>query len=844
MPFIHPRFVEDAARDARYGLRQLRRSPVFTVVAVLSLVLGIGANAAIFHLVDAIQLRQLAVARPHELVEVRPDGPQAFGSYDGVNAKATGPLWERIKVNREAFAALFAWGDAEFLIGRGAAARAVRGLWVSGDYFGTLGVAPVRGRLFGPDDDRPGCEATAVISHAFWLESLGGDESRIGSAITVFDRSVTVVGVAPASFTGLEVGETFDLAMPICATALWDGRLRQPDRWWLTIMGRLKTGWTTAQANAHMRASSPALVDATVPPGYDASLVDGYRRLRFGVVPAAHGVSRLRDAHASSLTLLLGLTSLVLLMTCGNLATLMLARGSAREREIAVRAAIGASRSRLVSQLLIESLLVAAAGAALSVPAAVVAARALVALLGTSARPVALSPAIDWRLAAFVVSAAALTAVISGLLPALRVALASPNTVMRQGGRGATIDPSRVRLQRSLVAAQIAVSLVLLFSALLFVQTFRNLAAVPTGFDPSGTLVITFMDRTSEALPADRKTAFQDQLAREIGSLPDVAAAVSSTHVPLSGATWSHFFRVPGTAGQRKASRFAYVGPGYFETLRIPLRAGRAIEDSDNARSRRVMVVNESFVRSHLGRVPPIGATIRTLEESGFPEATYEIVGVVGDTKYADLRDENCWCENAAESAAPIAYVPIAQNPSPYAWAPVIVRSRTSSAPDADIIARQVERLSPAMTMQAIDLTTAVREKLVVERMVAWLAGSFALLALSLVVVGLYGVVAYIAAGRKREIGIRLALGSTRGQIVALVLRANLGTMAVGIAIGVPLALAAMRAGGGLLYGLSPADSRMAAGAACLVGAVGTVSALIPAWRAVRVSLADAVRGE
>ena len=626
------RLVDHALRDVRYGLRLLKRSPIFAVVAILSLALGIGANAAIFHLVDTIQLRSLAIANPQELAEVRPDGPQAFGMYDGVNAKATGPLWELIRANQSAFSTLFAWGDTEFVVGRGAESRRVRGLWVSGDFFGTLGVVPVSGRLLGPGDDRGGCDAAAVISHGFWQSSFGGRENAIGSAITVLDRPVTVIGVAPASFTGLEVGETFDIALPLCSTALWDGRMQRRDHWWLTIMGRLKPEWTVTRASEHLRALSPGVLDATIPPGYDPSLVAGYRRLRFGVVPAGRGVSRLRDAHRAPLTLLLGLTSLVLLMTCGNLATLMLARASAREREVAVRAAIGASRGRLVSQMLIESLLVAAAGAVLAVPVALLSARALMTLLGTSAGPIVLRLDGNWRLMAFVSATATLTAVLFGLLPALRVSLVDPNTVMRHGARGTTVDRHRARLQRGLVVAQIALSLVLVFSALLFVQTFRNLASVPTGFEPEGTLVISFMDRASDALTAERKAAFQDELTREIGSVPGVATAVSSTHVPLSGATWSHFFRTTG-AGERKASRFAYVSPGYFETLRIPIRSGRDFQDLDNARSRRVMVVNESFVRGHLDGVDPLGATVRTLEEPGFPEVTYEIVGVVGDNE-------------------------------------------------------------------------------------------------------------------------------------------------------------------------------------------------------------------
>ena len=830
-------FADNMIRDTRYGLRLLRRSPIFTTVAILSLALGIGANAAIFQLIDTIKLRSLPIANPQELAEVRPDGPQAFGSYEGVNSYATYPLWEQIHARQSAFSAMFAWGNAEFLVGRGAEARAARGLWVSGDFFPVLRISPERGRLLGPSDDRRGCGAeSAVVSHGFWRTYLGGRESAIGSTLTVWDQPFTIVGVTPALFTGLEVGQTFDIALPVCSAALWDSRIDQRDRWWLTIMGRLKPDWTIARANEQLRTLSPAMLAATVPSGYGPELIDGYRGLRFGVIPGGRGVSRLRDMHGTSLSLLFGLTGLVLLITCGNLATLMLARASAREREIAVRVAIGASRRRLVSQMLIESLLVAAGGAALAVPVALLSGRALVAFLETSTTSVNLNLTADWRLIMFVGAIATLAAVLFGLLPALRVSMVDPIAAMRQASRGLTLDRHRARFQRGLVVVQIAVSLVLIFSALLFIQTFRNLAAVDTGFEQDRTIAISFMDRASRDLAAEQKTAFQEQLTGEIRSVPGVAAAASSTHVPLSGSTWSHFFRVIGAGGnERKASRFAYVSPGYFDTLKIPIRSGRDFDDADNARSRRVMLVNESFVRSHLDGLNPTGMTIRTIAEAGFPETTYEIIGVVGDTKYADLREENCWCDTPGGTMAPIAYVPIAQNPSPYSWAPVIVRYATSLAGISSTIARRVERLNPAIAVQVVELKTRIRERLIGERMIAWLAGAFGILAMALVVVGLYGIIAYLAVSRRHEIGIRLSLGSTRVQIVGLVLRDNLWLIGAGLGIGIPLAVAAMRGAGALLFGLTPTHVPTVAGATALLASAGMLAGALPAWRAARI---------
>ena len=838
------RFADNVIRDTRHGLRLLRRSPIFTTVAVLSLALGIGANAAIFQLIDTLRLRSLAVANPQELAEVRADGPQAFGGYEGINSKATYPLWEQIQAHQSAFAAIFAWGDAQFLVGRGAETRKARGLWVSGDFFPALGIPPERGRLLGPSDDRRGCGAgSAVVSHGFWQSYFGGRESAIGGTLTILDRPFTVVGVTPASFTGLEVGETFDIALPVCSAPLWDSRIVDRDRWWLTVMGRLKPDWTIARAHEHLRTLSSGLLDATIPPGYDAGLIDGYRRLRFGVFPAGRGVSRLRNTYGTSLSLLLGLTALVLLITCGNLATLMLARASAREREIAVRAAIGASRARLVSQMLIESLLVAAGGAVLAVPVALLSGHALVAFLDTSTSPVNLNLTADWRLFGFVGTIATLAAVLFGLLPALRVSMVDPIAAMRHASRGATVDRHRARFQRGLVVAQVAVSLVLTFSALLFVQTFRNLAAVDTGFEPDHTIAVSFMDRASQDLSVEQKAAFQEQLTREIRSVPGVAAAASSTHVPLSGATWSHFFRVTGVSrNERKASRFAYVSPGYFDTLKIPIRSGRDFYDLDNARSRRVMLVNDSFVRSHLDGLNPIGATLRTMAESGFPETTYDIIGVVGDTKYADLREEDCWCDRDGGSMAPIAYVPMAQNPSPYAWAPVIVRASTSSAGIPSTIGQRVQRLNPAIAIEFVELKTRIRERLISERMIAWLAGAFGILAMALVAVGVYGIIAYLAVGRRNEIGIRLSLGSTRAQIVGLVLRDNLWLVGVGLAVGLPLAIAAMRGAGALLFGLTPTDVLTVAGATCLLASAGILAGALPAWRAAQIRPDAALR--
>jgi predicted permease len=803
-------------------------------VAILSLALGIGGNAAIFQLIDTVRFRSLPVANPQGLAEVRADGVGGFGISTDFNAEVTYPLWEQIRSHQTAFASMFAWANTQLLVGRDGEARRARGLWVSGDFFRVLGITPERGRLFTADDDRRGCGAgAAIVSHGFWQTYLGGRDTAIGSRLTVLDQPFTVVGVSPAAFTGLEVGQSFDIALPVCTVALWGDHLDKRDLWWLTVMGRLKPDWTIARANAHLRALSPGLLDATVPSGYGPEPTARYRAFRFGVIPAGRGVSRLRGAYGTSLSLLFGLTGLVLLITCANLATLMLARASAREREILIRVALGASRSRVVSQILIESLLVAIAGAALAVPVALLSARALVAFLETPANPVMLNLTADWRLISFVGTNAVLTSMLFGLVPALRVSFVDPIAAMQQSSRGLTVDRHRARFHRGLVVGQIAVSLVLAVSALLFVRSFRNLTLVDTGFEQNGTVAVSFLDRKATALSTEQRIAFQRRLTDEIRSVPGVAAAASSTQILLSGASWFHFFRIPGRAGNEQyASRFTYVSPGYFDTLKIPILSGRDFQDFDNATSRRVVLVNDSFVRHHLHGLHPIGTTVRTIAEAGYPETTYEIIGVVGNTKYSDLREE----------MQPIAFVPIAQSPSLQPWAPVIVRSSTSLPGIDAAIVQRVRRLNPAIAIEFTQLKSQIGERLVAERMTAWLAGAFGVLAIIMVTVGLYGIIAYLVVSRRNEIGIRLALGSTRAQIVTLVLRDSLWLLALGLLIGLPLAAATMRGASALLFGLSPTDLTTMVGAAAVLAATAGLASGIPPWRAARVNPGIALR--
>ena len=830
--------AENAMRDVRYGVRVLGRSPVFTAVAILSLALGIGANAAIFHLVDLIGLRTLPIEEPDRLAEVRAPNVQGFGIHNGAHAEVTYPLWEQIRAHQAAFDGIFAWGGQVMYAGDGAAARPVRGLWVSGEFFDVLGVPPWRGRLIGAADDRRRCGPGAVVvSHDFWQTHFGGREAAVGSRLTLLEQPFTIVGVTPPGFAGLEVGQTFDVALPICAAALTGGdALERRDFFWLRVMGRRGSGWTLERASQHLLALSPGLLEATLPAGFGAELVDRYRSLRFEAIPAGRGVSRARDAHAASLLLLFALTGLVLLITCGNLATLMLARASARDREMALRVAIGASRSRLVSQLTIESVLLASAGAALAVPVALMCGRALVSFLGTSTEPITLQLTADWRLLAFVAAAALATALLFGVVPALRVSLVNPIASMRQAARGLTLDRHRARFQRLLVVGQVAVSLVLVVAALLFTRSFWNLAGVDIGLEHEGAVAVSFVDRDGVPAPLEQRIQFQERLVDEIRTIPGVMSAAAATRLPLSLGNWAHFFTVPRQpAAEQKVSRFTYVGPDYFETLRIPIRRGRAFSGRDDARAPRVLIVNESFARIHLRGLDAVGTTLRTLAEAGYPATTYEIVGVVGDTRYAAVRDEPCWCDGP-DGMPPIAFVPIAQIPSLQPWAAVVLRSDRSRGALEAAIAERVESLKPSISAAVVDLSLHVRERLAVDRMIAWLAAAFGALAMILVAIGLYGVIAYLTAGRRNEIGIRLSLGSTRAQIVMLVMRDSVVLLAAGLLIGIPVTALAVRNAVTLLYGITPTDAPTMTAATAALALAALVAACVPAVRAARVS--------
>jgi predicted permease len=832
-------FLETLFQDVRFGARMLRKNPGFTAVAVLTLALGIGANTAVFELLNAVLLRPLPVHEPQQLAAIRiADLDGGLGISHGIDTDVTNPIWEQIRLRQQAFSEVFAWGGDEFRLGQPPDVRRVRGLWLSGEAFAVLGLPPARGRLFRPDDDRPGCaSASAVISYGFWQSEFGGLDSAIGKILTVDDHRFEVIGVAPSAFFGLEVGKDFDIALPICSQMIFGNSsyaLERRDVWWLSVMGRLQPSWTFTQASAHLNTISPSVFEATVPAGYEEAQRNKYRQFRLKAYPAANGFSGLRKVYDSAMWLLLGFSGLVLLIVCTNLANLLLAKEGARKKEMAVRLALGASRVRLIRQMLSESLLLAVGGALLGSGVAGVLGRGIVRLVATEGNPIQLELGADWRVLAFTVSVTILTCVAFGLFPAFRSSCEEPAAAMRAGGRGLTASRKRFSFQRLLVASQIAVSLVLLVSALLFVRSFRNLMTLDPGFQKRGILA-AFMNLTRLHLPQERRAFLQQELLDRVRAIPQVESVAATTVVPLSGSSWTMAVRVAGgSEEQQGSSKVTWVSPQYFQTMGIPFVRGRDFIPHDAAAAPRVAVVNEAFVRRFLGKGSPMGRTVRTVAEPKYPETLYEIVGIVKDTKYEGLREE----------VPPICYAPLTQHPAPGPWVQLVVRS---SAPMPDVVTAIVQTaagLDPDILTEFSVLETRIRDGLARERLMAALSGFFGGLAGVLAGIGLYGVISYVTTMRVGEMGIRMALGASRGHVLGLILRDAGGLLVKGVAAGTVLSLVAARSAAALLFGLQPYDLTTLILAVCSLAAITALASFIPARRASRLDPMVALRYE
>jgi predicted permease len=818
--------IESFFADVRYALRTLRKAPIFAATAIVTLGLGVGANTAIFMLLDAIRLRSLPVEDPQELAEVRisDSGHQGMGLNQQFG-ELTRPLWQQIRDQQHSFSGVFAWSVNLRYVGRGSEMRHFHELRVTGDFFRVLGLRPFRGRLLLPEDEGPCPMTRAVVSYPYWLSELGGRDLSSTTKLVVDNELVEIVGVTPPGFFGMVVGETFDIAIPYCQPK---EELRR-DVFEVSVMGRLKPGETVRHASREMDALSPGIFEQTAPQGRDPYTTDTYKHFRLAAFPASTGVSSLRE-YSRSLLLLLGIAGLVLLIACTNLANLMLARASIRQREMAVRRALGASRGRLLEQLLTESLLLAASGAALGIALAQFLSRLLVWSFSTEGAEANLQTVTDWRVLLFAAGIAATTCILFGVAPALRATCVEPMSAMKPGGRGTIGGRERFFLQRALVVAQVSVSLVLLVGALLFVRSFRNLMTFDPGMRESG-ITCAFLGFWQSNLPRDRWPDFQRELLEEVQSMPGVLDAATITNVPLLGGSWEHGIHVGPTEG---SSKFAWVSPGYFETMGIPIIRGRNFTPQDTVTSERVALVNETFVRRYLSGANPIGQSLRTSPEPDYPSTIYEIVGVIPDTRYNDLRGQT----------PPMTFAPASQFPNQGPWTSIMIHSNLSSAAVATAAKRLIAEKHPDVVTEFSDFQKEIRDGLVQERLMAMLSGFFGLLAVLLAVVGLYGVISYIVTMRRNEIGIRMALGATRRNVVAIIVRQTLVLLALGAAVGVVLALAAGRTASSLLFGLEPNDPLTFATATALLVSTALIASFLPASRASRVDPMVALRYE
>ena len=831
------RHFETVMGDVRYALRVLRKSPGFTAVAVASLALGVGANTAVFQVINAIQLRTLPVSRPQDLAEIYiSDMSGARGAQQRENA-VTYPIWEEIRKRQTAFSGVFAWSDAEFDLSPKGEVRSVPGLWVSGGYFDVLGVRPAMGRLFTARDDYRGCGLPgAVISYSFWRSEFAGSPAAIGKKLTISGQPVKVIGVTPPGFFGLIVGREFQIALPTCSivplrayNALDAGTL-----WWLSVVGRLKPGSSIESASAQLRSLSPGIFETTLPSNYPVVSVKNYLDMKLVAHPIATGFSDLRYRYSDLLWILLAIAATVLLNACANLANLMLARAAAREREIAVRLAIGGSTVRIIQQLLIESCLIAAAGACAALFLAQWMSRGLLALLTAKEAWISVDLHPDWRVLAFTLAIAVATCVIFGLAPALRAAQSKPVEALKSGSRSLTSSQATLRLRRGLIISQVALSLVLLAGSMLFVRSLENLLHVEPGFRTRGIFVadLGFARPHPEQISV---AAWRRALLEEIGGIPGVTSVAGADRVPLSGNSSSNRVWMEGRDSRAAIDRhWSKISPGYFRTLGIPLLKGRDFDSHDGPGARKVAIVNEAFAQQVARTIDPVGLTLRVEATPSTPETAYEIVGMAGNSKYLTLR----------EATQPLFYLPLSQDPTPSLTDQLLIRSNLPLQSLLTPLRRAILKADPDARFAVYSFEDLVAGSLASERLMAMLSTVFAGLAMLLSAVGVYGVIMYIVTRRRIEIGLRLALGADRRRIFGMLLVESGRMLLAGLFAGTLLTLGLAMFGSRVLFGLKPQDPETLAAAVAILLVAGLTATLVPAFRAARIDAAGALREE
>jgi putative ABC transport system permease protein len=815
-------------QDVRYALRALRSSPGFAAVAILSLALGIGANTAIFSLIDSVILKTLPVSHPEQLLQVTM----------GKNASFTNPIWEQLRDRQDVFSGMFAYGGGRFNLAAGGEARYAEGNFASGQFFETLGLHAIIGRTFTMADDQRGCPATAVISYGFWQREYGGRPDAVGKTVSLDNHPFEILGVIPPGFTGFDVGSDKDVYVPVCTEKIIHGEttmLDQRSAWWLRVIGRPKPLITANQAEARLKTLAGQIFEATVPPRYKAEDQQRYRKNTFDIQSAANGLSNVRRQYQQALMVLMAIVGVVLLIACANVANLLLARSAARQHEIAIRMALGSGRARLMRQLLTESMVLSLSGAALGILFAQWGTRLLVSFLSSGGNKVFLDLGLDVRVLAFTAGVAVLTGLLFGLAPAWRGTRVEPQSAMKANGRG-VIEGSRFGLGKTLVVVQVALSLVLVVGAGLMLTTFFRLERLDPGFEREHILLVS-VDLRNGHYPQERRGAVFEEMLQHLRTLPGVRSASASRMTPISGGFWNQDLQIEGYMSKGKDDTLVYfnqVSDRFFETLGTGMLAGRDFNSHDTPESPKVAVVNQTLANKFFSGQNPIGKRYRA-EEGNKLSDVVEIIGVVKDAKYGTLREE----------ILPTAYLATNQNGKPDQSMTFEVRV-TAGAPTALVsgVKSSIAEVNRDVSVQFKTLALQVDESLARERLLATLSGFFGGLALILAMVGLYGVMSYNVARRRNEIGIRMALGAEQAQVLRMVLREVAVLVALGLVIGLGATIGTTRFVESFLYGLKGNEPWALASAAVVLALVAGLAGFLPARRASRLEPMNALRDE